>query len=105
MKYDSDLIETIYILQKNNPALAARMWDRLTAPVAPATPVVAPTKSGDVEAGYQLIVPEAVVLYLQRNHSSYNKVSAIKALREKTGWGLKDAKDAVDFMIYKSILK
>lgn len=101
MKYDSDLIETMYMLQQNNPALAERMWNRL---------VVQEKENHnnhnihDLQVGYGLCVPQHVVQYMQRNHSSDNKVMAIKAMREQTGWGLKDAKDAVDLMVARGIL-
>lgn len=98
MKYDSDLIETMYLLQQNNPALAERMWNRLVMQEKEKT------NSHDLQVGYGLAVPHHVVQFMQRNHNCDNKVSAIKALREQTGWGLKDAKDAVDLMIARGIL-
>lgn len=98
MKYDKDLIETMYLLQQTNPALAERMWNRLVK-VEQET-----QKMHDLNIGYGLTVPQHVVEYLQRHHNRDNKVSAIKAMREQTGWGLKDAKDAVDLMIARGIL-
>lgn len=98
MKYDSDLIETMYLLQQSNPALAERMWNRLV------TQEQEPQKMHDLNIGYGLSVPQHVVQFMQRNHSRDNKVMAIKALREQTGWGLKDAKDAVDLMIARGLL-
>lgn len=101
MKYDSDLIETIYLLKQHDSALAERIWNRLTTTVQS---VAGQTIVSSVNVGY-LHVPGNVVEYIQRNHNSYNKVAAIKAMREQTGWGLKDAKDAIDFMIAREILK
>lgn len=97
MKYDSDLIETMYLLQQTNPALAERMWNRLVK-------VEQETHTNDLQIGYGLSLPQHVVQYVQRHHNRDNKVAAIKAVREQTGWGLKDAKDAVDLMIERGLL-
>lgn len=99
MKYDSDLIETIYALQQNNPALAERMWNRL---------VKQEQDSGDVHVGYGKIVPESLVKYIKQcnvTSSTYHKIQAIKEVRNRTGWGLKEAKDAVEFMIERGIVR
>lgn len=109
MKYDSDLIDTIYFIKQQDPALAERMWDRLTA-VKEEQPSTSINFSKKYNVGYGLEISEEVYNFMKRNHTevqynAFNKVSAIKSLREKTGWGLKDAKDAVEFMMETDMLK
>lgn len=98
MKYDSDLIEAIYVLQQKNPALAERMWNRL---------VKQEQDNDDVHIGYGKVIPASLVKYLQQANvtsSTYHKVQAIKEVRNRTGWGLKESKDAIDFMVDRGIL-
>lgn len=102
MKYDSDLIEAMYVLQKNNSALAERMWNRL----------VKQEKSheniGDVHISFGKIIYANVVQSLRSynvSYNTYNKVQAIKELRNRTGWGLKEAKDAIEFMVDRGIIQ
>lgn len=97
MKYDCDLIEAIYILQQKDSSLAERMWNRLVVDSVENT-----TNSMNIRPG--LTVTGEIIDYIKENHNSYNKVTAIKAMREQTGWGLKDSKDAIDMMIAKGIL-
>lgn len=99
MKYDSDLIEATYLIQKSNPELAKRIWDRLIPKVEIAT------NKNDLYVGFGLVVPEHIVKYIQREYCQYDKIIAIKAMREQTGWGLKNAKDAIELMINSGLLK
>lgn len=96
MKYDRDLIATMYILQQSDVSLAERMWNRLV--------VEQEKNKSSLFVSFGLTVTSDVIEYIKRNHSSSNKIAAIKAMREQTGWGLKDAKDAIDLMIAKNIL-
>lgn len=99
MKYDKDLIETIYLLQQNDPQLAERMWNRLVGNVQLEKQKQEDFTTKKINLGFGLDISQEVLNYMQRNHSAYNKVLAIKGMQEKTGWGLKAAKDAVDYMI------
>lgn len=98
MKYDRDLITTMYLLQQNDEALAARMWDRFVA--TNDKNVVT-----DFYVNYNYTVPAHIVEYVKNNSQPGNKVDAIRLMRMKTGWGLKESKDAVDLMLEKGILK
>ena len=97
MQYDRDLIQTIYILQQTDEALAARMWNRLMGQ-APKTAV------NDLYVSGHFVVPAHIVAFMKCHHNAINKVDAIRAMRVQTGWGLKEAKDAVDMMIAQGIL-
>ena len=93
MKYDSDLIDAVYLLKQHDSQLAERIWNRLTKE----------TKADQVNEdtyslGYGRSISGELYRYMKINHNAVNKVAAIKDLREKTGWGLKEAKDAVDYI-------
>lgn len=96
MKYDKDLIETMYLLQQSNPALAERMWDRLIQTEQNKKEDLHTKK---INVGFGLDISQEIFSFMQRNHRANNKVLAIRGMREKTGWGLKEAKDAVEQMI------
>lgn len=107
MKYDKDLIDTVYLLGQTNPELAERMWDRLVNPVVESVSTATSFNSFEdskVYVGDNNYIPRSVMLYMKNNHGNINKVAAIKALREKTGWGLREAKYAVDFMLDNGIM-
>lgn len=98
MKYDRDIITTIYMLQQTDETLANRMWNRLVEKEQQNT-------INDFYVSANFVVPADIVGFVKYASEAGNKVDAIRNLRMKTGWGLKDSKDAVDLMIAKGILK
>lgn len=102
MKYDKDLIEAMYLLQQTNGALAERMWNRLVQQNKENQDL------GDVHLGYGKSVPASLVTHLKSfnvGYSTYNKVQAIKEVRNRTGWGLKESKDAIDILVERGIIR
>lgn len=98
MKYDRDIIATIYLLQQTDEALASRMWNRFVETQQKNT-------VNDLHVTPNFIVPADVVAFVKYSSEAGNKVDAIRIMRMKTGWGLKESKDAVDMMLAKGILK
>ena len=102
MKYDSDLITTMYVLQQHNTALAERMWNRFVKQDEDTQ------NKSDVHLGYGKTVPGSLVQHLKSfnvGYSTYNKVQAIKEVRNHTGWGLKESKDAIDILVERGIIR